>query len=122
MAAAPPESPELTAEERLLRLGLRIFAVCSAAETLIYLLPALIGSSAGWAQLPFVAGSFVKAGMLSALCFVAAADVRRYERLVSVLVAALALWCVAGVPMLIWGETNTPVAVLGVETTIGTIV
>ena len=71
MAAAPPESPELTAEERLLRLGLRIFAVCSAGETLIYLLPALIGSSEGWAQLPFVAGSFVKAGMLAGLCFVA---------------------------------------------------
>jgi choline dehydrogenase-like flavoprotein len=122
MAAAPPETPELTPEERLLRLGLRIFAVCSAAETLIYLLPALIGSSAGWAQLPFVAGSFVKAGMLSGLCFVAAADVRRYERLVSVLVAALALWCVAGASILIWGDIDVPVTVLGIETSIETIV
>jgi choline dehydrogenase-like flavoprotein len=120
VAAAPPENPELTPEERLLRLGLRVFAVCSAAETLIYLLPALIGSSEGWAQLPFVAGSFVKAGMLAGLCFVAAADVRRYERLVSVLVAALALWCVAGAAMLIWGEIGRPVEILG-ETSIQTI-
>lgn len=119
---ARPESRELTKEERLLRLGLRVFAVCSAGETLIYLLPALIGSSEGWAQLPFVAGSFVKAGMLAGLCAVAAADVRRYERLVSVLVAALALWCVAGVGMLLWGETGRAVEVLGVETTILTIV
>ena len=122
MAAAAPESPELTAEERLLRLGLRIFAVCSAAETLIYLLPALIGSSSGWTQLPFVAGSFVKAGMLAGLCFVAAADVRRHERLVSVLVAALALWAVAGAAMLIWGEIDRPVTVLGIDTSIQTIV
>lgn len=122
MAAAPPESRELTSQERLLRLGLRIFAVCSAAETLIYLLPALIGSSQGWAQLPFVAGSFVKAGMLAGLCAVAAADVRRFERLVSVLVAALALWAVAGVAMLIWGETSRTVEILGTETTIRTIV
>lgn len=112
----------LTPEERLLRLGLRIFAVCSAGETLIYLLPALIGSSSGWAQLPFVAGSFVKAGMLAGLCAVAAADVRRYERLVSVLVLALALWCVAGVAMLIWGDTSASVEILGWNTTILTIV
>ncbi|MGI9019483.1 MAG: GMC family oxidoreductase N-terminal domain-containing protein [Solirubrobacterales bacterium] len=122
MAAAPAESPALTPQERLLRLALRIFAVCSAAETLVYLLPALIGSSQGWAQLPFVAGSFVKAGMLAGLCFVAAADVRRYERLVSVLVAALALWSVAGAAMLVWGEIDRPVAVLGIETSIQTIV
>ena len=116
------ESRELTGQERLLRLGLRIFAVCSAGETFIYLLPALIGSSQGWAQLPFVAGSFVKAGMLAGLCAVAAADVRRYERLVSVLVAALALWTVAGVTMLIWGETSRTVEILGAEMTIRTIV
>ena len=122
MAASLPQSPQLTPQERLLRLGLRIFAVCSAGETLIYLLPALIGSSQGWAQLPFVAGSFVKAGMLAGLCFVAASDVRRYERLVSVLVVALALWSAAGVTMLIWGETGTTVEILGWTTSIETIV
>ena len=121
MAAAPPQSRELTSQERLLRLGLRIFAVCSAGETLIYLLPALIGSSQGWAQLPFVAGSFVKAGMLAGLCFVAAGDVRRYDRLVSILVGALALWSVAGVTMLIWGEIDRPVEILGWNTSIETI-
>jgi choline dehydrogenase-like flavoprotein len=121
MGGASEEMP-LTKPERLLRLGLRIFAWCSAGETLLYLLPALIGESAGWGQLPFVAGSFVKAGMLSGLCFVAAQDVRRYERLVSVLVVALGLWSVAGAAMLIWGDTSPAVTVAGVETTISTIV
>ena len=97
MRPAPAIDGPLTKQERLLRLGLRIFAVCSAGETLIYLLPALIGESAGWGQLPFVAGSFVKAGMLSGLCFIASQDVRRYERLVSGLGIALALWAGAGV-------------------------
>jgi choline dehydrogenase-like flavoprotein len=122
MRPAPPIHGPLTRQERLLRLGLRIFAVCSAAETLIYLLPALIGDSAGWGQLPFVAGSFVKAGMLSGLCFIASQDVRRYERLVSVLVIALALWSVAGAGMLIWGETSREVTVAGIDLTIEQIV
>ena len=60
--------------------------------------------------------------MLAGLCFVAAADVRRHERLVSVLVAALALWAVAGAAMLIWGEIDRPVTVLGIDTSIQTIV
>jgi choline dehydrogenase-like flavoprotein len=60
--------------------------------------------------------------MLAGLCFVASQDLRRYERLVSVLVIALALWSVAGVAMLIWGETSQQVTVAGIETTIETIV
>lgn len=47
---------------------------------------------------------------------------RRYERLVSVLVAALALWCVAGAAILVWGEIDRSVEILGIATSIETIV
>jgi choline dehydrogenase-like flavoprotein len=107
---------ELTAQERRLRWALRIFAVLFGGETLLYLLPALAGSAQpDWVQLPFVANSFVKAFLFGGLCAIAAADVRRFDRVVSLLVAGLTLWVVAAIPILIWGETGRVFDILGLE-------
>jgi choline dehydrogenase-like flavoprotein len=95
---------QLTKEERQLAFVMRASAFIFSAETLVYLLPALIGDSPGWGQLPFVVNSFLKAGLIGGVCFVAAADVRRYERAVSLVVVGLALWVPAGVLILIFGE------------------
>ncbi len=114
---------KLTKPERQLRWLLRIFAFSFTAETLVYLLPALIGSSrAEWGELPFVANSVVKAGLFGGICFIAAADVRRYDRLVSLLVAGTFVWVLAGLAMLAFAETSKQVSVLGAELSMTAII
>ena len=105
----------LTKEEIQLRRVLRLAAFTFSAETLVYLLPALIGSNPGWGELPFVVNSFLKAGLIGGVCFVAAADVRRFERLVSLIVVGLGLWVPGGLAILIFGEHSQTVSLLGVE-------
>jgi choline dehydrogenase-like flavoprotein len=113
----------LTKQERRMRWLLRIAAVTFSLETLVYLLPALIGSSRQtWGELPFVINSFLKAGLIGGVCFVAAADVRRFERLVSLLVIGLGLWVPGGLAILIFGDTSKHVELLGVELSMTLIV
>jgi choline dehydrogenase-like flavoprotein len=113
----------LTPQERRLRWVLRIAAIALFAETFIYLLPALIGSDKGeWGELPFVANSVVKAGLLGGLCVIAAADLRRFDRLVSLMVAGFGIWVIAGVAFLLFGDTSKTVAPAGIELSMTTII
>ena len=112
----------LTKQELRLRWWLRVFAFSFTAETLVYLLPALIGSSkAAWGALPFVANSFVKSALFGGICFIGAADVRRFDRAVSLLVAGVTVWCVVALTMLLFGVTAEEVSLLGVELTMTAI-
>ena len=87
-----------------------------SGETLVYLLPALIGSSRQtWGALPFVVNSVLKAGLIGGACFIVAADLRRFERLVSLIVVGLGLWVPTGILVLIFGDTANDVTILGVE-------
>ncbi|MGH2951903.1 MAG: GMC family oxidoreductase N-terminal domain-containing protein [Solirubrobacterales bacterium] len=115
-AAQLSESKELTSQERRMRWILRVSAVIFGAETLLYLLPALVGGSEQtWGEVPFVANSWVKSGLFGGLCAIAAADVRRYDRVVSLIVAGLAFWVPAGLAILIWGDTSKTVDLAGFE-------
>ncbi|MGH2954510.1 MAG: GMC family oxidoreductase N-terminal domain-containing protein [Solirubrobacterales bacterium] len=117
------EAGPLTKQERRLRFFLRLFAVLFASETILYLLPALVGGSEQtWGELPFVANSWVKAALLGGLCAIAAADLRRFERLVSLLVAGLSLWVVAGVAILVFGDTSKTVDVAGFDLGMTTVI
>jgi choline dehydrogenase-like flavoprotein len=126
MASPHPASwtDELTSGEVWLRRALVVAAIFLAFETLVYLLPSLIdidGSESGWGELPFVANSWVKAGLFGAVCAVIASDLRRFEPMVSVLVAGFVLWVVAGIAILIFGDTSERVEILGVELSMNTI-
>jgi len=115
-------NPELTGQELRLRWALRIFAVLFGAETLVYLAPALVGSAQpDWLQLPFVDNSFVKSFLFAGLCAIAAADVRRFDRAISLVVAGLTLWVVVAIPLLIWGETGRVYDIFGLELSITAI-
>ncbi|HEX2129181.1 MAG TPA: GMC family oxidoreductase [Solirubrobacterales bacterium] len=105
---------QLTREERQLAWLMRASAFIFSAETLVYLLPALIGDSRDtWGALPFVINSFLKAGLIGGVCFVAAADIRRFERVVSLVVVGLALWVPAGVLVLVFGHHGQTVDLAG---------
>jgi choline dehydrogenase-like flavoprotein len=115
---AASTADELTPWERWLRRALVVSAVFLAFETLVYLLPALIdidGSRQGWGEAPFVVNSWVKAGLFGAVCAVIASDLRRFEPMVSVLVAGFVLWVVGGLLVLIFGDTSKAVDVLFVD-------
>jgi membrane associated rhomboid family serine protease len=125
--ASPPvasSADQLTPSERWLRLALIVAAAFLAFETFVYLLPALIdidGSRQGWAELPFVANSGVKAGLFGAACVVIASDLRRFEPVVPVLIAAFGLWVVAGLAILLFGDTAKEVEILSLELSMNTI-
>ena len=113
----------LTKEERQLAWILRVSAFTFSAETLVYLLPALIGGSREtWGELPFVVNSFLKAGLIGGVCFVAAADVRRFERVVSLVVVGLALWVPAGLMMLFFGDHERTVDLAGFDVSMTAII
>jgi choline dehydrogenase-like flavoprotein len=114
---------ELTKEERQLRWLLRISAFIFSAETLVYLIPALVsGSEETWGELPFVINSFLKAGLIGGVCFVAAADVRRFDRVVSLVALGLGLWVPGGIAILLFGFTDRDVDLLGMEVSMTLIV
>ncbi len=106
---------ELTPQEKRLRWILRLAGFTFCGETLVYLLPALIDPSPGWGQLPFVVNSVLKAALIGGACLIAAADLRRFERLVSLVVIGLALWVPAGALVLLFGQHSGDVEILGVE-------
>jgi choline dehydrogenase-like flavoprotein len=113
----------LTKEERQLRWALRVGGLLFAGEILLYLLPALIGGTQDdWVQLPFVASSAVKAGFLAGLCALAASDIRRFSRVVTLLVAGFVLWVIAGIAILIWADTSRTYELLGVNLSMTAIV
>jgi choline dehydrogenase-like flavoprotein len=117
------DGSQLTREEIQLRWLLRISAFVFSAETLVYLVPALVsGSEETWGELPFVINSFLKAGLIGGVCFVAAADVRRFERLVSLIVVGLGLWVPGGLAILLFGSPDKDVEVLGLELSMTLIV
>jgi GMC oxidoreductase len=62
-----------------------------------------------------VASSAVKAGFLAGLCALAASDIRRFSRVVTLLVAGFVLWVVAGIAILIWADTSRSYELLGVR-------
>jgi choline dehydrogenase-like flavoprotein len=115
------ESPQagttpLTAQELRLRRLLQVAGTIFFAETLVYLLPALAwGTTESWVQLPFVANSFVKSMFFAGLCALAASDIRRYSRAVTLIVAGLVAWVLAAIAILIWGETGLAFDIFGVE-------
>jgi choline dehydrogenase-like flavoprotein len=113
----------LTPEERRLRWALRLGGALFAGEILLYLLPALLGGTQqDWVQLPFVASSAVKAGFLAGLCALAASDIRRFSRVVTLLVAGFVLWVIAGLAILIWADTSRSYELLGIELSMTAIV
>ena len=103
----------LTPEERRLQTLLRLLTVAFTLAVFAYLVPALgtFGDTLQrfYVQLPFVTNSVVKIGTLAILAFFAAADVRRFRLLVSVLIAAHLISELAMLAVLIWGQALTPV-------------
>ena len=113
---------ELTPQELRLRWAMRLFAVLFLSETVLYLAPAFVGSARPpWVQLPFVANSFVKSFLFGGLCAIAAADVRRFEHVVSLIVADVCVWIVIAIPILIFGRTDPVHEVLGFDVSITAI-
>jgi choline dehydrogenase-like flavoprotein len=103
----------LTPEERRLQSLLRLLSVAFTLAVFAYLVPALgtFGDTLQrfYVQLPFVTNSVVKIGTLALLAFFAAADVRRFRLLTSVLIAAHLISELAMAAVLIWGQVLTPV-------------
>jgi choline dehydrogenase-like flavoprotein len=83
-----------------LELVLRIFTVFFLAQALLYPVLGLFGS----AEFPFVANSFAKDGLFCALCFIAAADVRRNGWAALLVVAGHVLIVAALLLMLAFGN------------------
>lgn len=108
-----PTPMALTPEERRLQTLLNVLAFLFTAAVFAYLLPALgvFGENLKrfYVQLPFVTNSVVKIGTLALLAFFAAADVRRFRPLVSLLIAAHIISELAMLVVLIWGETGEAV-------------
>ncbi len=106
-----PTAAVLTPEERRLRTFLQILSAVFALAVIAYLLPALgtFGDTLQtfYINLPFVTNSVVKIGTLALLAFFAAADVRRYRLLVSLLIAGHVISELAMVAVLLWGQTLT---------------
>lgn len=98
----------LTPEERRLRVLLQVLAAAFALAVFAYLLPALglFGDTLQrfYQEAPFVTNSVVKIGTLALLAFFAAADVRRFRLLVSLLIAAHVISELAMLAVLIWGD------------------
>ncbi|HEY0673130.1 MAG TPA: GMC family oxidoreductase [Longimicrobiales bacterium] len=103
----------LTPEERRLQTLLRVLAFAFTLAIFAYLLPALgiFGPTLQrfYVQLPFVTNSVVKIGTLALLAFFAAADVRRFRLLTSLLIAAHLISELAMLAVLLWGQAQTPV-------------
>jgi choline dehydrogenase-like flavoprotein len=103
----------LVPEERRLQTLLRVLAFLFALAVLGYLLPALgvFGPVLQdfYAQLPFVTNSVVKIGTLALLAFFAAADVRRFRLLVTLLIVAHVISELAMGAVLLWGNASAPV-------------
>ena len=83
-----------------MELVLRIFTVFFLAQALLYPVLGLFGS----AEFPFVANSFAKDGLFCALCFIAAADVRRNGWAALLVVAGHVLIVAALLLMLAFGN------------------
>lgn len=114
--------PRLCPEELRLRRLVQIAGTIFFAETLVYLLPALAwGTTESWVQLPFVANSFVKSMFFAGLCALAASDIRRFSRAISLIVVGLVAWVIAAVAILIWGETGRVFDILGLDLTMTAI-
>jgi choline dehydrogenase-like flavoprotein len=112
----------LTHEERLLRLGLRIAAVIFTTETLVYLIPAFIPSvQADWIQLPFIVNSVVKAAVLGGVCWIAGADVRRFSSVTPVLYIGTFGWVLVGAAILIGSDTSRHFDIFGLDVWVGLI-
>jgi choline dehydrogenase-like flavoprotein len=121
-ACAVVGTEEITKEEKLLRLGLRIAAVIFTCETLVYLLPSFIGSTqADWIQLPFVVNSVVKAAVLGGVCWIAGADVRRFSPVMPVLYVGTAGWVVVGAAVALGGEVTRHFDIFGFDVWVGWI-
>ena len=115
-------SAALSPPERRLRLVLRVGAAVFAAETLVYLLPALVGPATDeWLQLPFVASSVSKAMLLAGVAWVAGADVRRFAPAIPIIYVGTSVWVLSAIAMLIWAETGTSYEIFGLEISIGQI-
>jgi choline dehydrogenase-like flavoprotein len=113
-AAAAGGAAALTDAERVLRLALLAGGVVLLAETVAYLLPAIVpifDLKDDWIHAPFVVNSVVKAGVLGLIALLAASDVRRYSALVAVLVAGFFIWVPSGVIYLALGDTSSGAAV-----------
>ncbi len=99
-----------------MRRWVRIAGTSFFLETLVYLLPALAwGTTKSWVQLPFVANSFVKSMFFAGLCALAASDIRRFSRAISLIVVGLVAWVIAAIAILIWGDTGQVFDVFGLE-------
>jgi choline dehydrogenase-like flavoprotein len=112
----------LTNEEKLLRRALRIAAVIFTCETLVYLIPAFVGSTqADWIQLPFIVNSVVKAAVLGGVCWIAGADVRRFSSVMPVLFVGTAGWVVVGSVVALFGEVTRHFDIFGIDVWVGWI-
>jgi choline dehydrogenase-like flavoprotein len=97
----------LTPQERRLKGLLQLLAFLFGLGVLGYLIPALGGPlQTFYINLPFVANSVVKIGVLSLLAFFASADVRKYRLLTLLIIAGHLISEIATIVVLTWGKID----------------
>jgi choline dehydrogenase-like flavoprotein len=93
---------ELTLQERRLELVLRLLALLFSGLAFGYVIQGILGP----AEYPFVANSFAKDGLLAALCFAAAGDIRKNGWAALAVIGAHFLIIAALLAMLLFGDIS----------------
>jgi choline dehydrogenase-like flavoprotein len=105
--------PALTPQERRLRLFLRALALFFMVGVAVYLVPTATPLRTAFVELPFVTNSAVKMGTLAMLAAIAAADVRRFRVLITVIVLAHVVSELSVLGVLAWGDTGRVLSAAG---------
>ncbi len=101
---------DLTPQEKRLTRFLQLLAVFFSSGILLYLLPVIAGPFRNFfINLPFVTNSAVKMGTLALLAFFAAANVRKYRVLISIMVGAHIISEIAVIFVLLFGDADARV-------------
>ena len=105
-------SSELTLQEVRLKILLRFFFFFYIGAMLLYQLPAILGVPGFLEPYPFINdGAFannstIKMGLFAALCFMGAADVRRYLVAVEAIIVVMLLAVVSGLLLACFAKNN----------------
>lgn len=105
-------SSELTLQETRLRGLLRAFFFFYVGAMLLYLLPSILGVPDILKPFPFINdpafanNSTIKMGLFAALCFIGAADVRRYLVAVEAIIVVMLLAVVSGLLLTFFAKNN----------------
>jgi len=112
MANLSSISSELTLQEVRLRGLLRVFFFFYLGAMLLYLLPAVLGVPDLLKPYPFINdpafanNSTIKMGLFAGLCFIGAADVRRYLVAVETIMVVMLLAVVSGLTLTFFARNN----------------